>query len=49
MALPHCARQSGLPGSVELAETAAAMAVRIDDAMLLPQRLQPYPGRRSSR
>jgi Transposase domain (DUF772) len=31
------------PGAVELAETAVAIAVRIDDEMLLPRQLQPYP------
>jgi hypothetical protein len=30
MALPHCGRQSGFPGARELAETAVAIAVRVD-------------------
>ena len=43
MALPHGRRQPRLPGAVELAETAIAVAVGVDGAMLLPQQLQRHP------
>ena len=41
--LPHGRRQPRLPGAVELAETAIAVAVGVDGAMLLPQQLQRHP------
>ena len=40
MALPHGRRQPPLPGAIELAVTAIAVAVGVDGAMLLPQQLQ---------
>ena len=43
MALPHGRRQPRLPGAIELAETAVAVAVGVDGAMLLPQQLQRHP------
>ena len=43
MVLPHRRRQPRLPGAVELAKTAIAVAVRMDGTMLLPQQLQRHP------
>ena len=43
VALPHGRRQPCLPGAVELAEAAVAVAVGVDGAMLLPQQLQRHP------
>ena len=43
VALPHGWRQPRLPGAVELAVAAIAVAVGMDSAMLLPQQLQRHP------
>ena len=43
MALAHGRRQPRLPGAIELAVTAIAVAVGVDSAMLLPQQLQRHP------
>ena len=40
MALPHGRRQPPLPGAIELAVTAIAVAVGVDAAMLLPRQQQ---------
>ena len=43
VALPHGRRQPCLPGAVEFAVAAIAVAVGVDAAMLLPQQLQRHP------
>jgi hypothetical protein len=43
VALPHDRRQPRFPRAIELAETAVAIAIRVDGAMLLPQELQRHP------
>jgi hypothetical protein len=43
VALSHGRRQPRLAGALELAVAAVAIAVRVDGAMLLPQRLQRHP------